>query len=180
MTIQRDSREKPHAIKKIIAEFDRQGVKHISSKCFVGDYISLDNSFLAIDRKQHLTELCQNVCQDHERLRNEILRATENGIKIIFLIEHGCDIKCLEDVKTWVNPRLKKSPKATTGERLYKTMRSMLDKKDEAGNPAYNIDFMFCNKDETGAKIIELLSGDEEKKIAKIIDKNESSDHLFS
>ena len=79
LTIQIDSREKERAIKKIVAEFDRQGVKHYVSKLYVGDYMSLDNPRLIIDRKQNLTEICSNVCTTHERFRNEILRAIEIG-----------------------------------------------------------------------------------------------------
>jgi endonuclease/exonuclease/phosphatase family metal-dependent hydrolase len=82
MTIQVDSREHQHAIQDILTEFNKQGVKHYTSKLFVGDYMSLDNPRLVIDRKQNLHELCGNVCQQHERFRAEMQRAKENGIKI--------------------------------------------------------------------------------------------------
>ena len=58
MNIQIDSREKARAIRKIVAEFDRQGVDHFVSKLYVGDYMNYDNPRLIIDRKQDLTELC--------------------------------------------------------------------------------------------------------------------------
>ena len=41
LTIQIDTREKARAIKKIVAEFEKQGVKHFSSKLYVRDYMSL-------------------------------------------------------------------------------------------------------------------------------------------
>ena len=56
MQIQIDTREKARAITKILAEFERQGVRHYSSKLYVGDYMSLDNPRLIIDRKQNLQE----------------------------------------------------------------------------------------------------------------------------
>ncbi len=105
MNIQIDSREKARAIRKIVAEFDRQGVDHFVSKLYVGDYMNYDNPRLIIDRKQDLTELCGNVCQGHNRFRDEILRAREHGIEIIILCEHGRGIECLEDVIWWRNPR---------------------------------------------------------------------------
>ena len=105
MTIVIDSREKQKAIAKIIAEFDRQGIKHISSKLWVGDYMSLDNPKVIVDRKQNLSEICSNVCQDHDRFRRELTRAQDAGIKIVILIEHGKDITCLEDIIFWENPR---------------------------------------------------------------------------
>lgn len=150
MTIQIDSREKARAIGKILKQFDDAGVKHYTSKLFVGDYMSLDNPRLIIDRKQSLQELCGNVCQEHARFKAEMMRAKEVGIKLIILCEHSPHIKCIEDVKTWENPRIKTSPKATTGERLYKTLITMSNR--------YGIEFLFCSKAETGNRIIELLS----------------------
>ena len=88
MNIQIDSREKSRAIKKIIKEFDSQGVKHYVSKLYVGDYMSLDNPRLVIDRKQNLTEVCANVCQDHDRFRAELIRANESEIKVIILVKY--------------------------------------------------------------------------------------------
>ncbi|HCB94665.1 MAG TPA: hypothetical protein DEP65_02720, partial [Ruminococcus sp.] len=116
MTIQIDSREKPKAIKNIVAEFDRQNITHFVSKLPCGDYMSLDNARFAIDRKQNLIEVCSNVCQDHKRFINELKRANKIGIRLIFLIEHSQNIKTLDDVKTWRNPRLKESPLAVSGE----------------------------------------------------------------
>lgn len=98
MDIQIDSREKARAIRKIVKTFDDNGVKHFSSKLLVGDYMSLDNPRLIIDRKQNLQELCGNVCQQHERFKRELLKAMDAGIQLIILIEHGKDIKSIEDV----------------------------------------------------------------------------------
>ena len=42
MIIQIDSREKARAIRKIVAEFERQGIRHPVSKLMVGDYMSYD------------------------------------------------------------------------------------------------------------------------------------------
>ena len=151
MIIQIDTREKQKAIKKIIEEFDKQGIKHISSKLYVGDYVSLDNSKLVIDRKRNLQELCGNVCQGHKRFKAELVRAQESGIKVIILCEHGGNIKTLGDVNKWVNPRLKTSPLAVSGARLFKILYTM--------SKTYGVDFVFCNKSQTGKKIIELLNG---------------------
>ena len=149
MTIQVDTREKARAIEGIIKEFDKQGVTHFSSKLYVGDYVNLENSFLVVDRKQNLLEVCSNVCQQHKRFVNEIKRAKAAGIKIIFLVEHGENIKSLEDVKNWVNPRLKESPLAVSGERLYKILSTL--------ERTYGVEFRFCDKRNTGKRIIEIL-----------------------
>ena len=167
MTIQIDSREKQHAIQDILTEFDKQGVKHYTSKLYCGDYMSLDDPRLVIDRKQNLYELCSNVCQQHERFRNEMVRAQENGIKIIFLCEHGRNIKTLDDVLWWENPRAKfrqkvngvwvtKQQKVMQGDTLYKILNTMRNR--------YGVEFLFCEKKDTGKRIIELLKGRENDK----------------
>ena len=150
MTIQIDSREKPKAIKQIVSHFNKTGTKYFISKLPVGDYISLDNAKLSIDRKQNLSELCGNVCQQHERFVSELKRANEFGIKLIILCEHGGKIKSLESVQEWVNPRLKVSKMAMSGERLYKVLLTLSIK--------YDLDFQFCKKADTGRRIIEILS----------------------
>ena len=151
MTIQIDSLEKSHAIGKILAYFDRNSIQYFVSKLPVGDYISLDNAKFAIDRKANLQELCGNVCQQHKRFIAELVRANQLGIKLVVLCEHGGNIRTLEDVKSWYNYRLKFSPKATTGEQLYKILHTI--------SIRHNVEFLFCNKSQTGAKIIELLEG---------------------
>lgn len=160
MVIQIDSREKAKAIQKIIAEFDRQGIKHPVSKLMVGDYMNYDNPRVIVDRKQNLTEVCSNVCQDHDRFRRELVLAKENGIQLIILCEHGKDIKSLEDVIFWKNPRSEKRKKidgkwqtvhtnAMKGDVLYKILTTLQEK--------YGVRFEFCDKDETGKRIVELL-----------------------
>jgi ERCC4-type nuclease len=102
-----DSREHKKEIARIQKQFDRLGVRYFISKLYVGDYMSLDNPRLVIDRKKDLLELCGNVTQQHERFRDELIRAKEHGIKIVVLCEHGEDIQELTDVLFWTNPRLK-------------------------------------------------------------------------
>jgi len=153
MTIQIDTREKARAIKKILKEFSDQGIETISSKLWVGDYARLDNQTVIVDRKQNLLELASNVCE--QRFHDEIHRAHEKGVKIVFLCEHGCGIEDLIDVLFWKNPRQKESPKCITGEHLYKSMVSMSDK--------YGVEWEFCTKNETGKRIIKILENIDDK-----------------
>lgn len=149
MDIQIDTREHDSAVKEIRRYFDENGIKHFSSKLFVGDYMSLDNARFCIDRKQNLLELCQNVCQEHDRFRRELERANEYGIRLVFLTEHSADIRTLDDVKDWQNPRLKKSKLAVSGERLYRVLRQL--------EATYGTRFYFCTKEQTARGIIKLL-----------------------
>lgn len=164
MVIQIDSREHKWEMARVQRQLESLGVKTIVSKLYVGDYQSLDNGRLVIDRKKDLQELCGNVCQQHERFRAELLRAQEAGIQIIILCEHGPDINNLQDVYFWQNPRKHEvkwktingrkiktveSSKAVDGEQLYKSLITMRDK--------YGVRFEFCTKDITGQRIKELL-----------------------
>ena len=151
MTIQIDSREHKWELARIQRQLTALGCKTIVSKLYVGDYQSLDNPRLVIDRKKDLQEICGNVTQQHERFQRELLRAQEAEIQLIILIEHGDDIQTLEDVYFWDNPRLSKSPKATTGKSLYRSLCTIRNR--------YNVRFEFCTKRETGQKIMELLDG---------------------
>lgn len=164
MQVQVDTREHAKEWERIKGQFDALEVQYFRSKMYVGDYQSLDNPRLVIDRKKDLQEICGNVCQQHERFKAELLRAKEQGIKLIILCEHGADIKSLEDVYFWQNPRKYQirwktvngkrvkdiiSAKAVDGNQLYKSLCTIRDR--------YNVDFVFCQKEETGQKIIDIL-----------------------
>jgi hypothetical protein len=145
-----DTREKPKAIQTIMKQFEAAGVKTIRSKLYSGDYQFLSNPYLTVDRKQSLSEICNNVVQDHKRFRDELLRAQEVGISVVVLVEHGGGIKSLDDVAKWENPRLKESPLAVSGERLYKILKAM--------EYTYHVRFEFCDKRQTGRRIMEILT----------------------
>ena len=149
MTIITDTREKPRAIQKILTEFSRQGVTVVRRKLNFADYWNPENKNVIIDRKQNLQEVAQNVIQGRARFVREIERCNRAGCHMIVLVEHGGKIHSLEDVMQWKNPRLRESPYAVNGERLYKIMHRMAS--------YYDFEWQFCDKGHTGKKIIELL-----------------------
>lgn len=150
LTVLMDTREKPKAVQTIMKQFEASGVRVIRTKLWVADYQLFDNPHLVVDRKQNLSELCNNVVQDHKRFRDELIRAQEVGISVVVLVEHGGGIKSLEDVPNWVNPRLKVSPLAVSGERLYKILKAM--------EYTYKVRFEFCTKAQTGKRILQILT----------------------
>lgn len=152
MHIQIDTREHTGQVERIEKQLDALGVKHFRSKLYVGDYQSLDNPRLIVDRKKDLQELAGNVCQQHERFRAELVRAQEAGIQLVILCEHGGSIKSLEDVYFWENPRRRTSPGAISGHRLFKILNTMQEK--------YGVRFEFCDKRQTGRRIVEILTDD--------------------
>lgn len=121
----------------------------IRSKLYVGDYQRIDNCLLVVDRKQNLAEIAGNLTQQHERFRAELERAKKAGIRVVVLCEHGGQIRSVDDVAEWKNPRLRESPGALTGERMAKIMRTMSER--------YGVEWRFCDKRQTGKKILDIL-----------------------
>lgn len=144
-----DTREKPKAIVKLTKQIEDMGYKIIRSKMYVGDYKLIDNPYIVVDRKQNLQELIGNVTHDHQRFKNEIQRANDIGVKVYVLVEHSNQVHSIDDLRFWHNPRLKVSPRATTGMTLIKILKTM--------EMLYDVQFLFCSKKQTGTRIIEIL-----------------------
>lgn len=168
-TIICDSREQKWD--HVRAYFDRCGLKWMRSKLPIGDYGRLDNLSIVIDRKAHLSEVENNLIQQHDRFRAECIRAKENGITLIILVEAGRSIKTLSDVAGWENPRMarwqelnfahamgkrlkeKCSPQPPTdGKRLMQIMTTMQEK--------YGIEWRFCSSMNAGREICKILGID--------------------
>lgn len=145
-TIIVDTREQKYS--HVTAAFDRLGVPWVRSKLLTGDYTRIDTMTTCVDRKKDLIEVCSNLCQQQERFRRELMRAKETGIRLIILVE-SMHVKTLEDVKAWVNPRLKTSPYSLSGEALYKRMRTIAE--------SYSVEWQFCAHQSAGRRILELL-----------------------
>ena len=155
MIIQIDSREKARAIETILREFDKQGVKHISSKLYAGDYVDMEHPLLIIDRKQNIREIASNVTSEHKRFKAELEKVKEIGAKMIILIEEdtidGKPIESLEDIMLW---EPKPGQGTVSGMRVYKILANWVR--------VYPLEVQFCNKRHTGKRIIEILGGSNE------------------
>ena len=152
MRIVVDTREKPRAIVRIMKTFDMEGIEVVRRALPFGDYCDPDHPWIVIDRKQNLLEVAGNLVQQRARFLREVERANRAGTKLIVLVEHSNRIKSLEDVIKWNNPRLKVSPLAVDGPRLFRIMHAM-------GN-RFGFEWAFCDKVHTGRRIIELLECD--------------------
>lgn len=144
-----DTREHPEIIVNILKYMDTEGIPHVSRKLDVGDYQIDGFPSVSIDRKHDLQEVASNLIHEHDRFRAECIRAQESGTKLIILVEHSNRIHSVDDVEKWINPRLRFSPKAITGERIANIMRVMAVK--------YGVEWMFCDKQHTGQRIVEIL-----------------------
>lgn len=142
-----DSREKPQAIRNIIAYFDRHGIEHETKALKTGDYMLDGKPDLSIDRKGGLGEMCMNLCsRDRRRFYDEIHRAHDQGIRLVILCEQY-GVKNFTDVASWRNPYGK-----VTGRQLQDAIYRL-----EVG---YSVPVLFCDKRSTGRRIIEILTED--------------------
>lgn len=144
-TIICDSREQKNG--HILAYFKRRGIPFTVRKMDVADYQLEGVDNIVIDRKQNLDELSKNLTNrsDSSRFWREIRRAHNKKIKLIILVEHGENIRCIEDVKNW-SSRFSGVDGRDLMQQIYRCHIS------------YGVEFLFCNKSETAAKIIEILS----------------------
>ena len=152
MTIIEDTRQQKgkHALK--LSHFEQNGIKIVRSKLPIGDYANIKNMSVVVDTKKDIQEVIGNVIQDHKRFVSECQLATESEIQLIVLVENTDGVNCINDLYSWYNWRLKKSPKATTGRQLARILTSMEYK--------YGVKFEFCKPEEAGKMVVELLGGE--------------------
>ena len=151
-----DSREKPKAIKAILKEFEREGIPYSVTKLFIGDYQDYGNPFLIIDRKQSIQELAANCTRDHDRFKRELERAKSVGARLVILVEQNrykdkdqwIHVEGIEDIMLWSSPHT-----TIVGEKVYRVLRAWRAK--------YDIDIQFCDKRQTGKRILDILYGNE-------------------
>ena len=169
MTIIEDTGQKVGQHTNISDWCKEHGITLRRQQLNVGDYKSPPR--VAVDTKQGMAEIYSDIVSDHERFRNECLRAQEDGIQLVILIEEE-NIRTLEEAKKWKNPRIAKwerdngfivraqkagkmlnhkVPKPpVSSERLVGMMMAMTMK--------YGVMFTFCHPDKTGETVYHILS----------------------
>lgn len=196
MTIIEDTNQKVGKHEAVNKYFEEQGIEVVRTRLPVGDYILANEKTydvfsrkaargipvkmmdligtytVAVDEKFSIQELVGDVCgKDHERFRDELLLAQNNGIKLYIVVRNDPElvyskngttvsnktITDLKDLHKWVNPRLwifqkgkQKYPRATKGITLQKACHTLETK--------YGCSFVFVSSKNAGAKIIELLT----------------------
>ena len=129
--------------------FEANGIEFEIKKLDAGEYFSTDQGDVVVDRKQNLQELCGNLSKGDGniiRFTNECRRAKEQGIRLVVLIE-GTNCQTVKDVSGWKSKYTKHSGKWLTDKMFNLTV-------------SYNVEWQFCKKNETAAKILEILKYD--------------------
>ena len=150
-----DTREKPKAIQNILRTFDEAGIIHESTKLLIGDYQDFNRPHIIVDRKQKIAELAKNCTSDHVRFKAELERAKKAGAHLCILVEQnrykdGDEWRRVEDISDlirWTSPHT-----TIRGEKVYRVLVSWINK--------YDLSVEFCDKRQTGRRILEIIYGE--------------------
>lgn len=146
-----DSREKwtqPNSRDTHISDyFERHGIAYVIRKLDIGDYQLDSRPEISVDRKQSLEETARNLMNrsDSARFWREVRRAHANGVKLFVLIEHGGQIKTINDVAKWQSKY-----SGLSGRRLVDEMVRL--------EYSYGVTWRFCGKRSTAKQIVQILT----------------------
>ena len=144
-----DTRQQPGKHQNIDKYFEKTGIPFARQALYVGDYAIANDQCRAVDTKQDVMELLQDMHGDHDRFRRECERAQGAGIQLLILIEEVLPEGGLAAWKAPIGkdgkPRTQSDP-----ERLRKALLTMTAK--------YGVKFRFCDSRETGRLIVEYLT----------------------
>ena len=166
MILIEDTRQQEGKHKNVHAYCKRMGIEIVRKKLDTGDYmvgeirdgdvVPVGN--ISCDSKENILELCKDICSsDHRRFRAECQRAKDLGIQLIILVE---EYPPNGKIAEWKVPRWKTSnqfhrygdPMTLVDPRtLRKAMLTMMEK--------YGVEFRFCTRQQSPARIIQYLKG---------------------
>ncbi len=154
--------------------WEAHSVPTITERLDAGDYTT-EGSNIVIDTKRNVMEMSANICGkagEHNRVRREMERARDNGLRLYFLIE-CVGFETVDDLVGWTNdvcvrcryrcnPRNRREKcgkfgtrKPAQGDILVKTMKTMATR--------YGCRFEVVNPRESARRICELLGIDYEE-----------------
>ena len=149
MVLLEDSRNQIGKHKNINAYFNSIGIRVIRSKILVGDYVIANDHGTSVDTKKDMIETSMDLFRDHRRFRDECQLAKDCEIRLVVLIEDNT-VGNYDELLTWVNPQPNRSALTPNGERCFKVMKAM--------EYTYGVEFQFCKKQDTGKRILEILT----------------------
>ena len=159
-----DTRQQEGKHKNIEQYCRRHGIKMVRKCLSVGDYaLSMDGwtpiNNISVDTKADIMELLKNVMSDdHRRFKAECVRAKEQGIQLIVLIEEQPPFGKLD---LWEVPRWKSSNQwHRYGDPMTKVDPKAFRKALMTMTVRYGVKFRFCTRRQSPARVIKYLTGE--------------------
>ena len=153
-----DTRQQEGKHKNIEQYCRRHEIEMIRQCLSVGDYMFPDGK-ISVDTKENLLELASNVCsRDHKRFKAECIRAMEQGIQLIVLVE---EVPPYGKVDLWEVPRWKSSNQwHRYGDPMTLVDPKTLHKAMLTLTVRYGVKFRFCTRRQTPLRVIKYLKGE--------------------
>ena len=158
MILLEDTRQQPGQHKNIEAYCKRMGITIVRQCLSVGDYMFPDGT-VSVDTKADILELSHNVMsKDHRRFKAECIRAQEQGIQLIVLIEEMPPFGRLD---MWEVPRFKNTDRFHKyGDPMTLVHPASLRRALITMQERYGVKFRFCTRRQSPARIIKYLKGE--------------------
>lgn len=150
MVLYEDTRQQAGKHRNIHSYCERNGIEIIRQALNVGDYQIAGKGDISVDTKSGVPEIASNCFQEHERFRDECLRAQRCGIQLIVLIEEALPRGRLD---------LWRSPIGWDGLPMHKFNPETLRKVMITMQHEYGVKFRFCHPASTARVMIEYLEG---------------------
>ena len=150
MVLFEDTRQQIGKHRNIHAYCEKHGIEIIRQALNVGDYQIAGKGDISVDTKYGVPEIASNCFQEHERFRDECLRARKCGIRLIVLIEEPLPMGRLD---------LWRSPIGWDGLPMHRFSPEKLRKVMITMQNEYGVKFRFCHPASTGRLLIEYLTG---------------------
>lgn len=148
MIIKMDTREKQGKKDHILKYLAKHDIDVERIKLFVGDYCIKGEEQVVIDLKQNIHELAQDMFCDKIRFEKECIRAKNNNILLIFLIEEKFDKDKLLKWRSKTNVNGKRFMNVY-GWQIYNEMKRYIQ--------LFDVKFRCCHKLSTGKTIVDIL-----------------------
>ena len=150
MVLFEDTRQQAGKHRNIHAYCEKHGIEIIRQALNVGDYQIAGKGDISVDTKMGVPELASNCFQEHERFRDECMRAQKCGIQLIVLVEEVLPGGRLD---WW------RSPIGWNGLPMHRFSPETLRKVLLTMQAEYGVKFRFCHPGSTGKQMIEYLEG---------------------
>ena len=149
MVLYEDTRQQAYKHENVRKYCLRHNIEIIRQALNVGDYQIAGKGNISVDTKQSVAELAGNCFQEHDRFRDECVRAQKCGIQLIVLVEEKLPGGRLDN---W------RSPIGWDGLPMHKFKPDVLRKVMLTMQEEYGVKFRFCHPASTGKQLIEYLT----------------------
>ena len=164
LTLLCDTRQQAGKHRNIEAYCKRTGILMVNQCLQIGDYMLTPDSHplggkISVDTKENILELATNVMSmDHRRFRAECIRAQEQKIQLVILVE---ELPPYGRLDMWEVPRWKSSNKwHRFGDPMTMVDPSALRKACITMQEKYGVKFRFCTRLQSPKRVIQYLKGE--------------------